>query len=203
MTNISLLEEENRYYNWYMGYTWIYLPYWGIASSTDFSAGCHSDTCYYNILRYYLYTYATSGSVTMKHFGETFEAGKIEKDFRYSFYFVPPREHQHNESIVLQFDIEKNLLKGYENFQDREWPAGINDDDLITNRDFKPPGSEQYFILERRISVDHLDKIEMPVMPGVRINWFYSDPNWNHIDNLVPDWHLDSSSLLSYKTFVR
>ena len=35
MTNISLLEEENRYYNWYMGYTKIKLPYWGPRDCLD------------------------------------------------------------------------------------------------------------------------------------------------------------------------
>ena len=29
MSNISLVNEENRYYNWYMGYTAIAIPYWG------------------------------------------------------------------------------------------------------------------------------------------------------------------------------
>ena len=111
--------------------------------------------------------------------------------------------------------IEKNLLRGYENFDDRVWPAGINDDHEITWREFHPPGAEkedptivpeQYFILERQITTDEIDKIEMPLMPGVRINWYYryySEPNGNHIDDLVPDWHLDSSSLIYYQTFVR
>ena len=29
IANLSMIDERNRYYNWYMGYNYIQLPYWG------------------------------------------------------------------------------------------------------------------------------------------------------------------------------
>ena len=43
MTNISKLEEENRYYNWYRGYTAIVMPYWG--QSKTFGSTCKATSC--------------------------------------------------------------------------------------------------------------------------------------------------------------
>ena len=63
MSNLSLIEEADRYYNWYWGITEIYLPYWGENS------GCNDAECIDRRLRYYLKTYATSGSISTKYFG--------------------------------------------------------------------------------------------------------------------------------------
>ena len=68
LSNFSLLEEENRYYNWYMGYTAITLPYWGLAES------CKFFSCEYPTLIYRLDTTATSGYISTKLFEEKFEA---------------------------------------------------------------------------------------------------------------------------------
>ena len=51
LANFSKLEEENRYHNWYHGYTAVRLPYW------------HS----YSGLRYLITSSATTGSVKTQH----------------------------------------------------------------------------------------------------------------------------------------
>ena len=48
MLNMSLIEEENRFYNWYHGITQLQIPYWG----PDRSPGCTELQCSEQMLRY-------------------------------------------------------------------------------------------------------------------------------------------------------
>ena len=58
MRNLSKLEENDRYYNWYHGYTELKLPY----IDTDFGG---NGGVYYE-----LNTAATSGTISTRHFGD-------------------------------------------------------------------------------------------------------------------------------------
>ena len=48
MSNMSLIEEENRFYNWYHGLSQLQIPYWG----PDHSPGCIEMQCSEQRLRY-------------------------------------------------------------------------------------------------------------------------------------------------------
>ena len=64
MANFSLLEEKDRYFNWYHGFTQIKLPYY--------------DFVYGNGVSNSLYTSAASGNIMTKYFGEKFNAEMVE-----------------------------------------------------------------------------------------------------------------------------
>ena len=165
MTNISLLEEENRYYNWYMGYTFIRLPWWG-------KRDCDMSECGENRLRYHISTYVTSGVITTHLFGEKFDAEKIEKDFKYFLYVLPPHKQREDKSISLHFEIETNFMHEFDRIFDGE---KYSSDGNITIKEYSPPESKQYVSIERRISGDHLNELELITMPGVRIKWYYNE----------------------------
>ena len=57
MKNLSKIEEENRFYNWYNGYTLIQLPY--------------EPFIYKNSQNYELSTSASTGSLKTQYFGDT------------------------------------------------------------------------------------------------------------------------------------
>ena len=67
MKNLSLIEEQNRYYNWYFGLTNIDLPYWGQNSPCTDSA---DKDCAEHKLRQFVLTKATSGIISTQYFGD-------------------------------------------------------------------------------------------------------------------------------------
>ena len=75
MANLSLIQEDNRYYNWYYGYTDVTLP------SVD------SDD---SQLTYSLSTNATSGKMYTKYFGENYDPNKMVKNIYYRVKIRPP-----------------------------------------------------------------------------------------------------------------
>ena len=69
LEKLSLIEEENRYYNWYNGYTMISFPYMKM------------DATLVSMMKYYLKTAAVNGNVTTKHFGNLldYDKGKLHE----------------------------------------------------------------------------------------------------------------------------
>ena len=68
MANLSKLEDNNRYYNWYHGFTEIKLPYYEIRGGW---------------YKYEVNTWATTGTIKTKFFGDKFDADKVEKRILY------------------------------------------------------------------------------------------------------------------------
>ena len=135
MSNISVIEEENRYYNWYMGYTSFVIPFWGQTSCND-DNNIKDNECNKNMLRYTLDTYATSGNISTQFFDDEFDHKKIDGNFRYMIYLNPPEEYENDSNVTLCVNIQKNILKGVERFYNEE------DEDFHC---FSPPGSYKYY----------------------------------------------------------
>ena len=166
LTNFSLLEEENRYYNWYMGYTAITLPYWGLAES------CKFFSCEYPTLIYRLDTSATSGSISTQHFREKFEAEEVQGEIKFIFHIYPPKNVAKDEKIILQFEIEKDTIKGYDKFSDYYEEFDV---DLETfTKNITPPEYWQSFTLQKKISKEDIYKLELTSMPGFKLTWKYN-----------------------------
>ena len=64
MEKLSLIEEENRYYNWYNGYTMISFPYMKFEGTGI------------TMMKYIIETSALNGNVTTKHFGNKLDYDK-------------------------------------------------------------------------------------------------------------------------------
>ena len=59
MTNVELIEDEDRYYNWYHGYTELKLPYIKDATGE---------------ISYQVTTTAISGNISTQYFGNKFDS---------------------------------------------------------------------------------------------------------------------------------
>ena len=94
LANMSKLEEENRFYNWYLGYTRVAWPYW----DEDYG------------LDYYISTSATTGSVKTQHFGDGYDPDKIERKLRYYIKITPPEHVVGNPNYTLTLEIEKVIM---------------------------------------------------------------------------------------------
>ena len=74
MIYLNKLEDKNRYYNWYHGFTMIQLLKQTYYSDSGFD--------------YRVWTSATSGNISTEHFGDNFDADILEKNIRYKIYEI-------------------------------------------------------------------------------------------------------------------
>ena len=158
MRNIRKLEESDRFYNWYHGYSEIRLPFIS-----------------YGRVIYRMYTAVSSGSVPTQYFGEEFDADKVETHLIYIVQVFPLSSVRNNPNVTLHLDVEKvsleDLSSGYDGFSV----------DLIylmeTKRtyNYTPPTSSSYYItLSRDVLPADVKKQKLNVMPGYRVRWRYS-----------------------------
>ena len=161
MTDLSMVEESDRYYNWYHGYTQIKIP----NKSNKF--GC---------VNYTVNTGASSGSIATQYFGEEFDANKVETGpLCYNVYVYPPSNHP---SVTLHLDIEKVSIK--DSGHDRLYVTGrgfVGYGVEIAYKSFNySPLAENFYNIQlsRDYSQTDVAKQELDLMPGFRVTWHYS-----------------------------
>ena len=91
MVNLRKLEDDDKYFNWYNGYSEITLP-----------------TNQNGITFQKVNTYATSGSMSTQYYGEKFDEKKLQQHLAYEntvFIKIPPSSWS-NKNVTLHFKIE-------------------------------------------------------------------------------------------------
>ena len=166
MYNISLIDEDRRYYKWYHGHSDISLPYWCDSTSAN-------NHCYQVGLHYDIVFMANTGTIKTKYFGKKFDAHKTERYIRYTVTFHHPvNEEQKNLNITLSFDIEKNTSPGLETYL-----SLLNTGESKFTKTFTLPDTKlQGFTLYRNIMEDDLHDMQISQMLGFIIKWYYSGP---------------------------
>ena len=116
MGNLRKLEDPERFYNWYHGYTKIQYPYYETLI---------------NQLRYPVSSSATSGNISTQYFGEKFNATKVESNIYIDMNIYVPLFAFGDENFSLLVNIEKNTITEFRD-EDmmRSWPGGIIDAEL-------------------------------------------------------------------------
>ena len=164
MANLSKLEDPDRFYNWYHGYTDIKLPYF---SKT------------FNRLVYYIYTSAISGNISTQYFREKFDIDKMDEDiFMKIAMGIPKREY-------LYLKDDKNSF--FFSYVDKYTIKEVGDTDrvsmngrIITKEKKSQNVTGRYiedeysFILSRKVSKEDLNLIKSTQMPGFRLLWKWS-----------------------------
>ena len=161
-SNWTKLHEEDRFYNWYQGYTRIKSPFYDSA----------------NGMNYILNTAATSGVVTTKHYGEKFMPELVERKLIYSVGVYPPGDVRKNENVTLHFKVEKvSIADLAENSKDRIGIPGFGilyHEYRTAYTNFTPPGYFQSIRHDRSVSFEDIEKQKLEIMPGFRFSWWYS-----------------------------
>ncbi len=161
--NWTKLHEENRFYNWYHGYTDIQSPYYA------------SDG-----LNIYIDTSATSGVVTTQHYGELFRPELVERRLWYMVNVYPPESVRNNENVTLHFKLEKasmtGLASGSEDTVYMDGLGNLDADQTTAYTNFTPPGGEygRSMNLIRDVSSEEVESQRLDLMPGFRFSWWYS-----------------------------
>ena len=168
MKNLSKLQDDDRYYNWYNGFTGISLP----------------TQTYDHDVHYQVATQALKGTIATQYFGEKFNYENLDKDIYYQISVLTPDglTQEESQNLVLHFEVEKFSTMndaGTEMFSvhekrvnnDKVWIAP-NVRKIGTN--FTTPkryGEERILELSRKVSRNYIENLEF--MPGFRLSWYY------------------------------
>ena len=178
--NLSKIQDPDRYFNWYKGYSALTLP------STDEE----------NFFTYNLVTRAPSGTIWTEDFGEKFNADNVEERIHYDIQVLPPESIEANTNVTLHFVIEKvqipnKYLSIYNgnNYLSIGGNDGIDEDDLKVELKFnannsahiigyrKEYGHQKHIskIFQHRYAPkEAVAKMNLQFMPGFKLTWFYT-----------------------------
>ena len=124
MKNLSKLEEDNRYYNWYNGYS----------KFKPVDPGFNGFDIYYDV-----FSSASSGSVTTQHFLEKFDPDLVETSIHCGVQIFPHRVSGLNKNLTLHINIEKVSLQKNSNEEFYIDYDAINADINAFTKNFTPP----------------------------------------------------------------
>ena len=180
MTNMTLIEDNDRYLNWYFGYTNIMPSNGKYGQIMNPSYDTISEKEY---LVYRVETSALSGTISTKHFGEKFDADKVERDIWYQIYVKMPESVEENENVTFHLQVDKMSMKDLSSGEDNTFLASLhkNLDDVVSHasKNFTPPYFEdaykyKYLHLRRKVTLEDVKKQKLDTMPGFRFSWHYS-----------------------------
>ena len=164
MDKWTKLNEDNKFFNWYHGYTKFdppeNHPFFGFDHNVDSSA--------------------LSGVVTTEYFGDEFQKDMIEKHVYYVVNVVPPK-NLINENMTLHLKVEMVRIAGYDG--EKMFQPGFNE--LKQNKAYftVSPPVNQTFQFKRNIKLEELSKVKMEKMPGFKISWHYTSSNGVEYEN--------------------
>ena len=162
--NWTKLQEEDRFYNWYHGYTEIKSPLW-----------YHDHWTNDDYFRYNLDTSSTSGVVTTQYFGKRFQPDLVERNLGYWVTIYVPKNVWNNENVTLHFNVENVLMKAIS--KDSKDEIGIEGDNVVNtkvHKNFTRPFMSHFISLKRDVVWKEVEQLKMDVMPGFRFSWWYT-----------------------------
>ena len=168
MNDIDKLQEQDRYYNWYYGYT--------KRSSAEIDKK-------YNSTTYIISTSATSGVITTQYYEEQYQSHLVETRPYYHINVYPPESVRNNTNVTLHLKLEKLTMTGLPRAQgifDNIMVEGKSLDEGLTSitLNFTPPAgpnnARSMRLWRLNIPYENIIKNEMKLMPGFRLSWYYS-----------------------------
>ena len=157
MRNLSKLQETDRYHKWYHDLIAVELPF----PNNELS----------------ITNFAPSGSIYTQHFGEQFKFQNVVSDSVYWINLNTPENYIGNNNVTLHIAIEKismkDLSSGYDKFR---FDSVFLDPELtIYTKNFTPPPTYIPMIrTKRKVSKVDIKNLDMKLMPGFNITWYYS-----------------------------
>ena len=152
LANLSKVEDPDRFYNWYHGYTKMIYPTYQI-----------------NQLSYTIETTATSGNISTQYFGDNFNADKVDGSIYVRIGIDFPKSAIRGNTTA-QVDIEKEIMTEFNKFDVmRVYYLETIDADLSYwsknfTRSFK-------IYLDRQLSKADFQNLGLDLMPGFRMRW--------------------------------
>ena len=165
VTNMKKVQDPESYYNWYHGYEEIYFPY-----PNSFE----------------IYTIAKTGNISTQYFGEKFNASKVESNIFISINVMIPDEVWGDHNTDLLFNIHKTTMKKVNGLDRMSFDnVFIDPEQSVFKKSILAPAPlfspySHGFKLERQVSKEEIDDMEMDLMPGFQLDWTF--------DTNLQDW---------------
>ena len=169
--NWTKLQAEEKFYNWYHGFTQIESP---VYDKDD-------------RLKIEIYTSATSGVVTTQYYEDPFRPELVERKLMYRVNVYPPESVMNNKNVTLHFKVEKvsmsmtGMDSGSKETVLMGWTWGSTEiaaDQTIAYKNFTPSDANYikryYMDLERDVSPEDVEIQTLDTMPGLRFSWWYT-----------------------------
>ena len=160
MDDFEIMQEDDRFYNWYHGYSNIFRPY-------------NNDKGLYYILE----TATTSGSANTLYFGEQYQSHLVKRNLLYYVYVYPPMSVRNNSDVTLHFKLEKLSMTGMSAGWDNIVLEGNNIEAGLSSAifNFTPPSEKRWIALTRNnITKGDLKSMNIESMPGFKVSWYYT-----------------------------
>ena len=188
MKNLSILEESDRFNNWYRGYSKIYYPFFWekrvsatqfIQSETDVS----NIIIYHNQLIYDIYSSASSGNITTKYFGENLDEKKVERDIVVRINVYPPKSVKRDAKAAMILKVKKISLQDDDKDAEMKFNGAYPLENSRTDWSFNLTSSymipyDDAFMfqvsLHRKVSKIDILNTKQKKMPGFSFLWHYN-----------------------------
>ena len=120
-------------------------------------------------------TCADSGSLSTHHYGEKIDIDididKIPRDLNFTINFYPPMELHNDENITFYIERNFKLLDEIDVCMDSD---GYNvNNSWNTSYPWNSSHNGLWFTLGRKITEDEIGKLDIGMMPGFKLRWFY------------------------------
>ena len=168
ISNLSKIEEENRYHNWYHGYTEL--------KDLNFIQN-KEDSSYLSAYKviYELSTSATSGKISTKNFGNTFDPENFDESMFIDIDINVPKVVKYKKTVTLHLSVEKKSVVTNQNVTDKMTFQLRNNVSEFFNENITAPKYDKYtFDLERNLTKDSIDVSKQKQMPGFDLTWHYN-----------------------------
>ena len=190
--NLSIINNDDRYFNWYHGYTEIGIPYWQ----------------YGNQLDYPVRTTASSGTMSTKYYGEKFDADNVHQNLRIHIEIKTPTIAKFNKNMTLNIEIEKNSLQDLTTGLERYYFDGhgfSTQDEKSISLNIAAPSKNYFINLDRKVTKVDLKNMKLKLMPGFKIDWSYPN-DIKDVDAEFSQWTVTKefvklTNLLQSKSF--
>ena len=159
--NLSKLDDPDRYYNWYLGYTRIQYPYYDSKISQ---------------LHYDVHTSTTSGNISTLYFGDKLDVDNVDGNILIQIFVnVPTSRVKEDNNVTLMVEVNKRTMKDVSDDDQMKYNLSTIDPDVLhwSKNITKPSGFSQ-IKLDRKVSADDIKNIEFDFMPGFRLTWKYN-----------------------------
>ena len=173
MDNLNKLLEQNRFFNWYHGFTT--MPIYQYLSQNDMTM-----RNYPGYWQYILRTSAASGELTTQYFGDEFKPELVEREVTYRVTFYPP---ENNQNITIHWTLEKISMIEFSNKVSTDtitlYGAVPFPGDKFFNYSGKIGSRNFDWGLEfnndiRGVEKEDLELMKLDLMPGFRLKWYYT-----------------------------
>ena len=120
-------------------------------------------------------TFATSGNISTKYFGDKFDANKADGNINLQIEVNVPPSVMGDQNTTLMFDIKKETMKEVSD-NDRMYISGVGDIDADLphwTKNITAPSSYYIIKLDRRVSANDINNVDLDMMPGFKLTWYY------------------------------